>query len=137
MTNELSKIGEQELLGRLSELIECSKQQISSQANSILTMLFWQIGKDINDFVLGNERAEYGKYIMSTVSTHLTEKYGSNFEFRNLRRMRQFAEQFTDIEIVSSLSTQLDENMNPADSNVYSKYCACIVRPGRSRIVIV
>ena len=107
MTNEIPKIGEQELLGRLSELIEYSKQQISSQANSILIMLFWQIGKDINDFVLGNERAEYGKYIMSSVSTHLTEKYGSNFELRNLRRMRQFAEQFTDIEIVSTLSTQL------------------------------
>lgn len=107
MTNKISKNGEKELLGRLSELIEYSKQRISSQANSILTMLFWQIGKDINDFVLGNERAEYGKYIMSTVSTYLTEKYGSNFELRNLRRMRQFAEQFTDIEIVSTLSTQL------------------------------
>lgn len=107
MTNEVFKNDEQELLSRLSGLIEYSKQRISSQANSVLTMLFWKIGKDINDFVLGNERAEYGKYIMSTVSTHLTEKYGRNFELRNLRRMRQFAEQFTDIEIVSTLSTEL------------------------------
>jgi len=107
MTNKISKNGEQELLSRLSELIEYSKQRISSQANSILTMLFWQIGKDINDYVLEHERAEYGKYIMSTVSTHLTEKYGNNFELRNLRRMRQFAEQFADFKIVSTLSTQL------------------------------
>ncbi len=107
MPKEILQNNEQELLNRLSELVELSKHKIASQANSVLTMLFWHIGKDINDFVLGNKRAEYGKHIMSAVSTHLTEKYGSNFELRNLRRMRQFAEQFTDIEIVSTLSTQL------------------------------
>lgn len=107
MSNDIIKNNEQKLLDRLSELVELSKHKIASQANSVLTMLFWQIGKDINDFVLGNQRAEYGKQIMSAVSTHLTEKYGNNFELRNLRRMRQFAEQFTNIEIVSTLSTQL------------------------------
>jgi predicted nuclease of restriction endonuclease-like (RecB) superfamily len=107
MVNLVLKNSEQDLLNRLSERIEFSKQKISYQANSILTVLFWQIGKDINDFVLGNERAEYGKKIMSAVSTHLTQKYGRNFELRNLRRMIQFAEQFTDIEIVTTLSTQL------------------------------
>lgn len=107
MANDIIKNNEQELLNRLSELIEFSKQKISSQANSVLTMLFWQIGKDINEFVLKNKRAEYGKQIMSTVSSHLTGKYGRNFELRNLRRMRQFAEQFADFEIVSTLSTQL------------------------------
>ncbi len=107
MASDIIKNREQELLSKLSELIEYSKHKISSQANSVLTMLFWQIGKDINEFVLENKRAGYGKQIMSTVSSHLTEKYGRNFELRNLRRMRQFAEQFTDLEIVSTLSTQL------------------------------
>ncbi len=107
MTNDIIKNNEQKLLDSLSELVELSKYRIASQANSVLTMLFWQIGKDVNDFVLGNERAEYGKQIMSTVSSYLMDKYGRNFELRNLQRMRQFAEQFTDIEIVSTLSTQL------------------------------
>ncbi|PID28062.1 MAG: hypothetical protein CR982_04730 [Candidatus Cloacimonadota bacterium] len=107
MTNDIIKNNEQRLLDRLSELVELSEYKISSQANSTLTMLFWQIGKDINDFILGNHRAEYGKQIMSSVSRYLTQKYGNNFELRNLRRMRQFAEQFTDLEIVSTLSTQL------------------------------
>jgi len=57
--------------------------------------------------VLDNKRAEYGKQIMLTVSSHLSEKYGNNFELRNLRRMRQFAEQFNDTEIVTTLSTHL------------------------------
>jgi len=107
MNKDLAKNNEQDLLNKLSELVEYSQKSIAVQANSILTLLFWQIGKHINDFVLDNKRAEYGKQIMSTVSTYLTEKYGSNFELRNLRRMRQFAEQFVDIEIVSTVSTQL------------------------------
>ena len=107
MSKELLKNNEQDLLNKLSELVEYSQNKIASQANSTLTLLFWQIGKQINDFVLDNKRAEYGKQIMSTVSTHLSRKYGNNFELRNLRRMRQFAEQFDDAEIVSTLSTQL------------------------------
>jgi predicted nuclease of restriction endonuclease-like (RecB) superfamily len=107
MSEEIAEYSEQDLLNRLSALVENSRSIIVSQANSTLTLLFWQIGKHLNDFVLGNKRAEYGKQIMSTVSTHLSEKYGNNFELRNLRRMRQFAEQFEDTEIVSTLSTQL------------------------------
>jgi hypothetical protein len=37
------------------------------------------------------------------VSTHLKAQYGRNFELRNLRRMMQFAEQFTDIETIIPL----------------------------------
>jgi len=105
---EKKSLSERDLLNKLSQLIEYSQNKITIQANSALTLLFWQIGKDINDFVLNNNRAEYGKQILSAVSTHLTEKYGNNFELRNLRRMRQFAEQINDKEIVSTLSTQLN-----------------------------
>ena len=107
MSKEILKNNEQGLLNNLSELVEYSQNKIALQANSTLILLFWQIGKQINNFVLDNKRAEYGKQIMSTVSTYLSEKYGNDFELRNLRRMRQFAEQFSDAEIVSTLSPQL------------------------------
>jgi len=42
-----------------------------------------------------------------TLSAQLTKKYSKNFELRNLRRMMQFADQFSDLEIVSPLATQL------------------------------
>jgi hypothetical protein len=108
MNEELINNSEQDLLNKLSQLIEYSQNKITIQANSALTLLFWQIGKYINDFVLNNKRAEYGKQILSAVSTHLTEKYGNNFELRNLQRMRQFADHINDKEIVSALSTQLN-----------------------------
>ena len=100
-------ISEQGLLQELSQLIEQSQKQIISQANSNLTLLFWHIGNRINEDILKNKRADYGKQIVVTMSRELTKKYGRNFEEKNLRRMLQFAEQFSDKSIVVTLSRQL------------------------------
>lgn len=91
----------------LSKLIEQSRQQVAMQANSTLTILFWQVGKRINDDILQNQRAEYGKQILPKLSSQLENLYGRNFTERNVRRMMQFAEQFQELEIVSPLATQL------------------------------
>jgi len=45
----------------IRELIEESKQQVAIVVNATMTALYWKVGKRINDEVLGNERAEYGK----------------------------------------------------------------------------
>ena len=95
------------LFNELAQIIEDSQRQLVSAAISTLTMLFWQVGQRINQNILQNRRAEYGKQIVSTLSTQLKNKYGKNFELRNVQRMMQFAEQFTDIEIVVPLSRQL------------------------------
>ena len=103
--NEISI--EQALFNELSQLIEQSQLQVATQVNSALTMLFWHIGFRINQNILQNKRADYGKQIVATLSRQLTEKYGRNFEEKNLRRMLQFAEQFSDEQIVVTLSRQL------------------------------
>lgn len=103
--NEISE--EQVLFNELSQLIEQSQQEVAAHFNSILTTLFWHIGYRINENILKNQRADYGKKIVVTLSRQLTEKYGRNFEEKNLRRMLQFAEQFRDKEIVVTLSRQL------------------------------
>jgi predicted nuclease of restriction endonuclease-like (RecB) superfamily len=95
------------LFGELSLLIEQSRQHVAIQANSALTVLFWHIGKRINEEVLQHKRAEHGKQIVSTLSTQLKNSYGKNFELRNLRRMMQFADEFTELQIVVPLSRQL------------------------------
>lgn len=88
-------------------LIEQSQRQIATQTNSILTQLFWEIGRRINDEVLQNRRANYGKQIVPILAAHLTARYGRNFEEKNLRRMLQFASQFPDWSIVGPLARQL------------------------------
>lgn len=106
ITNSLS-ISENDLFIELSELIEQSKRQVAVQANSAVTVLFWQIGSRINQDILQNRRAEYGKQIVPTLSAQLENKYGRNFTEKNVRRMLRFAEQFTDFQIVVPLSRKL------------------------------
>ncbi len=98
---------EQLLLTDLSQLIEQSKKFVIVQANSVMTMLFWNVGKRINEDILQNKRADYGKQIVATLAQQLTEKHGKNFEKTNLTRMMKFAELFPEIEIVATLSQQL------------------------------
>jgi len=95
------------LYNDIAAIIENGRREIYMQANRGTVMIFWQIGKRINEDILNNKRADYGKQIVSALTTQLTSSFGRSFELRNIRRMMQFAEQFSDIEIVSALPTQL------------------------------
>jgi predicted nuclease of restriction endonuclease-like (RecB) superfamily len=70
-------------------------------------MMYWQIGKYINDDILQNKRADYGKEIVSTLSAKLTKEYGKGYTKRNLENMIKFAQTFPDVQIVHSLSAKL------------------------------
>jgi hypothetical protein len=54
----------QKLFGKISTLIEQTRIEIFSQANASKTFLFWHIGKTINDDILNDRRADYGKQIV-------------------------------------------------------------------------
>ena len=98
---------QESLITDLRTLINEARNKVALIVNTEITLLYWHIGKRINEEVLGNQRAEYGKQIVSTVSTQLTKEYGKGFELRNLRRMMQFAELFPDFQIVAPLARQL------------------------------
>lgn len=98
---------QESLITDLRTLINEARNKVALIVNTKITLLYWHIGKRINEEVLGNQRAEYGKQIVSTVSTQLTKEYGKGFELRNLRRMMQFAELFPDFQIVAPLARQL------------------------------
>lgn len=103
----LEKLEYRDLLDDLVALIEKTKTQVVSYANSSLTMLFWHVGKRILTHNLQNKRAEYGKQIVVTVSRELVAKFGKNYEEKNLRRMIQFVEKYSDVENVVTLSRHL------------------------------
>jgi len=95
------------LLGDLRQLIEAAREQTARAVNSTLVSMYWQIGKRIREDVLQNQRAEYGKEIVSTLSKELTMEYGRGFGRRNLEQMLRFAEVFPDRRIAQTLSAQL------------------------------
>jgi predicted nuclease of restriction endonuclease-like (RecB) superfamily len=96
-----------DLLNELVVLIESSKKRVNRTVNGELNLLFWHIGKRINDEILQNNRAEYGKQVVLTIAEKLTAKYGRNFEQKNLRRMMQFANVIKEYEIVEPVARQL------------------------------
>lgn len=102
------KSSENKIVSDIRVLIEQSRQQVAAAVNAGMTLMYWHIGERINREVLGGERAAYGKQIVATISQQLTAEYGgSQFSLRNLRRMMQFAETFPDIQIVTSVMSQL------------------------------
>jgi predicted nuclease of restriction endonuclease-like (RecB) superfamily len=103
----LDKIQNDNLFDNLKNLIEQTKKNVATQVNSALTLLYWNIGKKINNNILKNKRADYGKEIISTLSRQLSEEFGSGYAKRNLLNMVRFAKIYTDKNIVHSLSTQL------------------------------
>jgi len=103
----ISDNGGETLFCEISGLIEQSRRTMYAQVSSATVLLFWEIGRRINNDVLKNQRADYGKQIVLALTTQLIEKYGRSFVARNFRRMMQFAEQFPDFEIVSPLATRL------------------------------
>ena len=79
----LEKSEYQHLVEDLISLIEESKQNVVSYVNRSLTILFWHIGQRILNHRLQNQRAEYGKQIVVTVSRQLVERFGNNYEEKN------------------------------------------------------
>ena len=103
-----SSIEQQSLIKDLHQIIEQARGHVAATANYALSIMYWQIGKRINSEVLDNKRAEYGKQIVASVARQLREEYGSKgFDEKNIRRMMQFAQEFPDEQIVTSLMRQL------------------------------
>ena len=104
----VSAVSTQSLIQDLRQIIEQARGHVAATANYELTMMYWHIGERINREVLDNQRAEYGKQIVATVSRQLQEEFNiRGFDEKNVRRMMQFAQEFPDEKIVATVSRQL------------------------------
>jgi len=95
------------LFQELRDLIDETRAKVATAVNASLTMLYWRIGKRLNEDVLQGERAAYGEQLVVDLSRRLSKEYGRGFSPTNLRRMIQFATVFPDEQIVVSLIRQL------------------------------
>ena len=104
----VSQAATQSLIQDLRQIIEQARGHVAATANYELTMMYWHIGERINHEVLGNQRAEYGKQIVASVSRQLQQEYNiKGFDEKNIRRMMQFTSLFPDSQIVATVSRQL------------------------------
>ncbi|HEY9175196.1 MAG TPA: DUF1016 N-terminal domain-containing protein, partial [Verrucomicrobiae bacterium] len=95
------------LLADLRELILTARQTVARGVNAALVTLHWQIGRRIRQDILREKRAEYGRRILSGLSSKLASEFGPGFSERNLAYMVRFAEVFPDPKILHALCAKL------------------------------
>jgi predicted nuclease of restriction endonuclease-like (RecB) superfamily len=94
------------LFSEISNLIEESRKAVAVSVNSAITVLYWEIGKKINDEILNNQRGDYGKQIISSLANSLTEQFGKGWSEQHLRHCLRSAETIHQ-ELVSVVSREL------------------------------
>jgi predicted nuclease of restriction endonuclease-like (RecB) superfamily len=104
---EQVSLASQQLFVELQQLINQTKQQLSSQVKSALTQLNWHIGKQINTELLKEQRAEYGQAIIKALRKKLTQEFGAGFNYSALTRMQTFYKTIPSAAKVATLSQQL------------------------------
>jgi predicted nuclease of restriction endonuclease-like (RecB) superfamily len=106
---KISKINKpfQQLFNDISEMISAGKNRVAVEVNHAVVLLYWSIGKRINDEILKGDRANYGEQIISQISVELTHKFGKGYNKSNLFRMIRFAKLYPDSKIIATVSRQL------------------------------
>ncbi len=71
----IQQINDSQLLDDLKQLINDTRFRVATNINSGIVVLNWQVGKRISDEILDNQRSEYGKTIVVTLSRQLAEQF--------------------------------------------------------------
>jgi len=95
------------LVEELKSLIATTKEKVTLSVNVSLTLMYWHVGFKINEDILKNSRAEYGKEIISLISQQLTKDFGRGYSKRNIADMIKFSQVFSDVQILQTLSAKL------------------------------
>jgi hypothetical protein len=82
------------LVNKVSLLISSAQGFVAKAVNKGMVLLYWNIGKTIQEELIKSERAEYGKRILQTLSAKLITDFGKGYSVRNLANMLDFYEAF-------------------------------------------
>lgn len=94
----------QSLITEVKTLILQSRENAIRAVDHARVVMYWNVGKLIfEEEQAGKERADYGSYLIKSLSEALQPEFGSGFSYRQLNWYRQFYRAFP---IVSALRTQ-------------------------------
>ncbi|MCW4470247.1 PDDEXK nuclease domain-containing protein [Flavobacterium sp. MFBS3-15] len=100
-----------QLAQRISELLTEARGRIVQSVNHTMVLTYYEIGRMIvHEEQNGNERADYGKQLIKTLSIKLTADFGKGFSQRNLEQMRQFYLVYSKAQ---TLSAESEEDNKP------------------------
>ena len=99
---ELSK----NILQQIQSIILQSKERAIRSVDFERVMMYWKIGQVIfEEEQAGKDRAEYGKFLIKSISLELQLAFGSGFSVRQLEMCRQFYRVFP---IANALRSQFN-----------------------------
>ena len=90
----------------ICNIIDDTRNRIAVYVNSEVCHTNWLVGKRIKEDVLYNQRAEYGKQVIKTLSVKLTERYGKGWGVSTLQHCVRAAYTFTEEEILYAVRRQ-------------------------------
>lgn len=93
-----------ELIQQIQSIIATANDRAIRSVDTERVLMYWQIGKVIfEEEQQGKDRAEYGKYLIKSISETFQPQLGTGFSVRQLERNRQFYRTFP---IATALRTQ-------------------------------
>ena len=79
------------LVIKIREIMESSKQNLIREVNSVMLHTYWQIGHIIVEHEQNGElKAQYGTKLLVELSKRLTKEIGKGYSRSNLYSMREF-----------------------------------------------
>ena len=91
----------------IAEIVSEARKQTVVQVNSTLNMMYWRVGKYLIDELHYETYGQYGKSILQSIASQLTEMFGRGFTRTALVRMMNVAQVFTYDEMCATVSHTL------------------------------
>lgn len=89
------------------QLLEEARKNVKKAVNLAMVYSYFEVGRKIvEEEQNGENRAQYGQYIMKELSEYLTKNFGKGFSVTNLKQMRQFYCVYSQDQIGQTLSDQ-------------------------------
>jgi hypothetical protein len=68
----------------IKQILSQSREKAYKAVNFAMVEAYWSVGRIIVEAQGGNEKAEYGKTLLKSLSRQLTAEFGKGFDVTNL-----------------------------------------------------
>lgn len=106
----------EQFISDIRTIILSARESAIRSVDTVRVQMYWELGERI--FIeeqKGQDRAEYGAYLLQNIATEIEKEFGSGFSVRQLERARQFYRTYP---IASAVRSQLNWlQYSSSDSN--------------------
>lgn len=113
MTNKKSTDISTAIYSDILKILHSARSKVFATVNRAMVETYWLIGKRIvEEEQNGENRAEYGKYLIRNLSIKLNNEFGKGFSIANLKNIRKFYLTYVNDEKGYTLCSQLSWSHN-------------------------